>query len=64
MRSQIYTDNIITDILQPRNTLNDEGDVTCAAQVTLNESQSTTHLINFTDHLLKSGRAPFEIKPI
>ena len=58
MASQLYEDTTVTGILQPSNTLTDDGDVAfCAALITLTSGQKSVHLNNFTDSLytLKRG---------
>ena len=62
MASQLYEDTAVTGILQPSNTLTDDGDVVfcivfCAALVTLIKGQGDVHLNNFTDtpYTLKRG---------
>ena len=50
MASQLYEDTTVTGILQPSNTLTDDGDIDlCAALVTLTNGQVSVHLNNFTD---------------
>ena len=50
MASQLYEDTAVTGILQPSNTLTDDGDIAfCAALVTLTNGQVSVHLNNFTD---------------
>ena len=50
LASQLYEDTTVTGILQPSNTLTDDGDITfCAALVTLTNGQVSVHLNNFTD---------------
>ena len=49
--SQMYVDTAVTGILQPSNTLTEDGDIAfCAALVTLTTGQVEIHLNNFTDH--------------
>ena len=58
LASQLYEDTTVTGILQPSNTLTDDGDIAfCAALVTLTNSQVSVHLNNFTDspYTLKRG---------
>ena len=58
MASQLYEDTTVTGILQPSNTLTDDGDIAfCAALVTLTNGQVSVHLNNFTDspYTLKRG---------
>ena len=58
MPSQLYEDTAVTGILQPSNTLTDDGDIAfCAALVTLTNGQVSVHLNNFTDspYTLKRG---------
>ena len=50
MNSQLYGDTSVTGILQPSNTLREEGDLAfCAALVTLTNGQVTIYVNNFTD---------------
>ena len=56
--SQLYVDTAVTGILQPSNTLTEDGLIAfCAALVTLSEGQNTIDVNNFTDHhyILKRG---------
>ena len=58
LASQLYEDNTVTGILQPGNTLTNDGDIAfCAALVTFTNGQVSVHLDNFTDTLytLKRG---------
>ena len=58
LASQLYEDTTVTGILQPSNTLTDDGDIAfCAALVTLTNGQVSVHLNNFTDspYTLKRG---------
>ena len=58
LASQLYEDTTVTGILQPSNTLADEGDIAfCAALVTLTNGQVSVYLNNFTDssYTLKRG---------
>ena len=58
MASQLYEDTTVTGILQPSNTLTDDGDIVfCAALVTLTNGRVEVHLNNFTDnpYTLKRG---------
>ena len=58
LASQLYEDTTVTGILQPSNTLTDDGDIAfCAALVTLTNGQVSAHLNNFTDspYTLKRG---------
>ena len=58
LASQLYKDTTVTGILQPSNTLTDDGDIAfCAALVTLTNGQVSVHLNNFTDspYTLKRG---------
>ena len=58
MASQLYEDTTVTGILQPSNTLTDDGDIAfCAALVTLTNGQVSAHRNNFTDspYTLKRG---------
>ena len=58
MASQLYEDTTVTGILQPSNTLTDDGDIAfCAALVTLTNDQVSVHLNNFTasPYTLKRG---------
>ena len=58
IQSQIYTENAVTGVLQPREFLNEESDITFyAAIVTLNEGTMRIHVSNFTDqpNKLKKG---------
>ena len=55
---QLYEDTTVTGILQPSNSLTDDGDIAfCAALVTLTNGQVSVHLNNFTDspYTLKRG---------
>ena len=59
LASQLYEGTTVTGILQPTNTLTDEGDIVfCAALVTLTNGQVSVHLNNFTDspYTLKRGK--------
>ena len=56
--SQLYVDTAVTGILQPSNTIAEDGDIVfCAALVTLTTGQVEIYLNNFTDHpyTLKRG---------
>ena len=58
LASQLYDDSTVTEILQPSNTLTDDGDIAfCAALVTLTNGQVSVHLNNFTGspYTLKRG---------
>ena len=58
LASQLYENTTVTGILQPSNTLTDDGDIAfCAALVTLTNGQVSVHLNNFTDspYTLKRG---------
>ena len=58
IQSQIYAQNAVTGILQSKDLLHEEGDVTfCAAIVTLNEGTMGTRVNNFTHqpYKLKKG---------
>ena len=58
MASQLYEDTTVTGILQPSNTLTDDGDIAfCAALVTLTNGRVSVHLNNFFDspYTLKRG---------
>ena len=58
LASQLYDDTTVTEILQPSNTLTDDGDIAfCAALVTLTNGQVSVHLNNFTGspYTLKRG---------
>ena len=58
LASQLYEDTTVTGILQPSNTLTDDGDIAfCATLVTLTNGQVPVHLSNFTDspYTLKRG---------
>ena len=56
MASQLYGNTTVTGILQPSNTLTDDGDIAfCAALVTLTNGKVSVHLNNFTD-------SPYTIK--
>ena len=58
MASQLYEDTTVTGILQPSNTLTDDGDIAfCAALVTLTNGQVSVHLNNFTD-------SPYTLKEV
>ena len=55
---QLYKDTTATGIIQPSNTLTDDGDIAfCAALVILTNGQAEVHLNNFTDtpYTLKRG---------
>ena len=54
IKSQIYAENAVTDILQPNDLLHEEGDITfCAAIVTLHEGTMRIHVNNITDQPYK-----------
>ena len=54
IKSQIYTDNTVTGVLQPSDFLHGEGDITvCAAIITLTNGPIKFHINNFTDQLYK-----------
>ena len=58
LASQLYENTTVTGILQPSNTLTDDGDIAfCAALVTLTNGKVSVHLNNFTDipYTLKRG---------
>ena len=58
LASQLYEDTTVTGILQPSNTLTDDGDIAfCAALVILANGQVSVYLNNFTDspYTLKTG---------
>ena len=58
IQSQIYAENAETGILQPRDLLHEEGDVTfCAAKVTLKDGTMRKRVNKFTDqpYKLKKG---------
>ena len=58
MASQLYEDTTVTGILQPSNTLADDGDIAfCAALVTLTNGQVSVHLNNVTEspYTIKTG---------
>ena len=57
MFSQLYDDTNVTGILQPSNDLAEDGDITCAALVTLTQGQVSIHVNNLTDqpYTLKRG---------
>ena len=49
-QSQIFCDYNVTGILQPSDTLHEEGDVTfCPGIITLSEGNTKVHITNFTD---------------
>ena len=50
MYSQMYEDSNVTGIIQPSNTLTEDGDIAfCAALVTLTQGQITIHVNNFPE---------------
>ena len=52
--SLLYPENAVTRILQPSDFLHEEGDITfCTALVSLNDSNITIPVNNFTDHPYK-----------
>ena len=58
IQSQIYAENIVTRILQPKDLLHEDGDVTfCAAIVTIIEGTMRIHAKNFTDQPCKLKKA-------
>ena len=49
--SRVYADHIVTGIIQPKNTVNANGDFEfCATPVTLTQGHITIHVNNFTDN--------------
>ena len=59
IKSQIYNENTVTEVLQPSDLLHEEGDITfCAAIITLTNGTVNVHINNFSDQPYKLKRGP------
>ena len=57
IKSQIYTENTVTRVLQPSHLLHEKGDITfCATIVTLTNGTVNVHINNFSDQPYKLKR--------